>query len=333
MELKAGYKLTEVGVIPEDWDVRKLSDVIDSKRSIRYGIVQPGNFETNGCLMLRSQDYSKGWSNSYEMHRVNSFIENQYKNARLSKGDLIMTVVGAGIGQVVIAPDWLDKAIVSRSTARIAVDKLKAANEYILACLSSPIGYTQILNSQKEGAQPVISCIDLGNFIIPYPSVEEQTAIATAISDTDDLIRGLEKLIEKKRAIKQGAMQELLQPKEGWEVKKLGEVSNIVRGASPRPIEDPKWFDENSSIGWVRISDVTKSVKVLTETTQKLSELGIKNSRYVEQDNLIMSICATVGRPILTRINVCIHDGFVVFKNPHVDINYLYYFLNYIEKD
>ncbi|MEN9946704.1 MAG: hypothetical protein RLZZ293_1090 [Pseudomonadota bacterium] len=120
---------------------------------------------------------------------------------------------------------------------------------------------------------------------------------------------------------------------EDWEVKELGEIANIVRGASPRPIEDPKWFDENSPIGWVRISDVTKSIKSLTATTQKLSKLGIQSSRYVDEGNLIMSICATVGRPILTKLNVCIHDGFVVFRNPKIEINYLYYFLSYIEGD
>jgi type I restriction enzyme, S subunit len=231
MELVAEkYKQTEVGLIPSDWEVTKLCEVIETNRSIRYGIVQPGKFEPNGCLMLRSQDYSKGWSNSDEMHRVNAALENQYKNARLNKDDLIMTVVGAGIGQVVIAPDWLDKAIVSRSTARIAVDNTKAAKEYILCCLTSPLGVRQILDAQKEGAQPVISCLDLAKFNIPYPSLEEQTAIANALSDADALISGLEKLIAKKRNIKQGAMQKLLQPKEGWEVKKLGDVAEIYTG-------------------------------------------------------------------------------------------------------
>jgi len=233
--LPKGYKNTEVGVIPEDWEVTKLYEVIEANRSIRYGIVQPGKYEPNGCLMLRSQDYSKGWSNSDEMHRVNAALENQYKNARLNKDDLIMTVVGAGIGQVVIAPDWLDKAILSRSTARIAVDKTKAAKGYILSCLTSPIGVRQILDAQKEGAQPVISCLDLAKFNIPYPNLTEQTAIATALSDADALINSLSTLIAKKRNIKQGAMQELLQPnpdshREGWEVKKLGEIAEIYTG-------------------------------------------------------------------------------------------------------
>jgi type I restriction enzyme S subunit len=128
-------------------------------------------------------------------------------------------------------------------------------------------------------------------------------------------------------------MQQLLNPKDGWMMTKLGEIASIQRGASPRPIDSPIWFDESSKVGWVRISDVTKSVKYLFETAQKLSEEGIKNSRYVQAGELIMSICATIGRPILTAIDVCIHDGFVVFYKPMVDKEFLYYSLTYIEEE
>jgi len=118
---------------------------------------------------------------------------------------------------------------------------------------------------------------------------------------------------------------------EDWEVKKLKETAFIYRGASPRPIENPKWFDESSKVGWVRISDVTNSTKYLSITTQRLSEQGMKNSRYVESNNLIMSICATVGRPIITKMNVCIHDGIVVFEKPKINKEFLYYYLSSIE--
>ncbi|WP_295624610.1 restriction endonuclease subunit S [uncultured Nitrosomonas sp.] len=120
---------------------------------------------------------------------------------------------------------------------------------------------------------------------------------------------------------------------EDWDSTKLGYLANIQRGASPRPINSPVWFDDNSSVGWLRISDVSKAKKYLYETTQFLSQKGIENSRYVEQDNLVMSICATVGRPILTRLNVCIHDGFVVFKTITVSKEYLYYVLSDIERN
>jgi len=237
MPTETQFKQTDIGLIPEDWEVTNLSEIIEPNRNIRYGIVQPGKYEPSGCLMLRSQDYSKGWSNSDGMHRVNSTLENQYKNARLNKDDLIMTVVGAGIGQVVIAPDWLDKAIASRSTARIAIDKTKAAKEYVLCCLTSPLGVRQVLDVQKEGAQPVISCLDLEKFSIPYPTISEQEAIAEVLSDTDALIGALEKRIAKKRLIKQGAMQTLLTPKDDWEVKKLGEIADITSAGVDKKIK------------------------------------------------------------------------------------------------
>ncbi len=117
-----------------------------------------------------------------------------------------------------------------------------------------------------------------------------------------------------------------------WDVLPLVKSArSISRGASPRPIQSPRWFDQKSSVGWVRISDVTRSSRYLMETTQKLSDAGIRNSRFVQSGSLIMSICATVGRPIETEIDVCIHDGFVVFDQPSVDQSFLYHVLKDLE--
>ena len=119
---------------------------------------------------------------------------------------------------------------------------------------------------------------------------------------------------------------------EEWEVIPLSKTAKrITRGASPRPIDSPVWFDARSSVGWVRISDVTRSGRYLLETTQRLSDAGIRRSRPVPSGSLIMSICATVGRPIETRINTCIHDGFVVFDQPTIDQSFLYHTLTDLE--
>ncbi|WP_025446844.1 restriction endonuclease subunit S [Helicobacter pylori] len=118
-----------------------------------------------------------------------------------------------------------------------------------------------------------------------------------------------------------------------WQKVRLGDIAEIKRGASPRPIENPKWFCTNSNIGWVRISDISKNSRFLYKTAQKLSKKGIEKSRFIKQNSLIMSMCATIGKPIITKIDTCIHDGFVVFENPKIDLNYLYYFLCYIEKE
>lgn len=243
LDIPTGYKQTEVGVVPEDWAVTTLQTVLDPLRSVRYGIVQPGEFVPRGPLMLRSQDYSKGWTTPDEMHRVSFALEKQYRNARIRAGDLIMTIVGAGIGQVVFAPRWLDGALLSRSTGRVAVDPSKAASRFIAACLESPSGKRQVMDCQKEGAQPVVSCPDLARFLIPLPSLAEQEAIAEALGDADALIESLEQLVAKKRHLKQAAMQQLLTGKkrlpgfEGeWESKTVGELVDMVRnGAVYRP--------------------------------------------------------------------------------------------------
>jgi len=80
-----------------------------------------------------------------------------------------------------------------------------------------------------------VSKSNLKKILIPIPTLAEQTAIATALSDADGLITSLEKLIAKKRNIKQGAMQELLRPKEGWVVKKLGEIGEVIIGLTYKP--------------------------------------------------------------------------------------------------
>lgn len=113
--------------------------------------------------------------------------------------------------------------------------------------------------------------------------------------------------------------------------KKIGSFSKVRRGASPRPIDDPKYF--GGDVGWVRIADVTASKKFLRKTTQYVSELGEKNSVRVDRGDLIMSICGTIGRPVIIDIPACIHDGFVqLYDIKDSDTEFLYYSLQFSEE-
>lgn len=122
-------------------------------------------------------------------------------------------------------------------------------------------------------------------------------------------------------------------PKE-WQIAKIEEICRVRRGASPRPISDPKYFSENGR-GWIRISDVTDSHKYLRETTQYLSDKGVSKSVKVDPGDLIMSICATIGKPIILDMRACIHDGFVWFSrlSGEIDTEYLFYLLQMEERN
>ena len=113
-----------------------------------------------------------------------------------------------------------------------------------------------------------------------------------------------------------------------WSSLKIKRTTNIKRGSSPRPIDDPKYFDdEKGEYHWIRISDVSKSGRYLTHTEQKLSELGSSLSHKLNEDEIVMSISGSVGKVFITKTKCCIHDGFVTFENPKVERDFLYYLL------
>ena len=112
---------------------------------------------------------------------------------------------------------------------------------------------------------------------------------------------------------------------EHWEVISIKHLSSVKRGASPRPIDDQKYFDDSGDYAWVRIADVSKAGMYLTSTTQRLSELGSSLSVKLEADELFVSIAGTVGKPCLTISKACIHDGFVYFPDLKINNKFLYY--------
>ena len=114
---------------------------------------------------------------------------------------------------------------------------------------------------------------------------------------------------------------------EDWEQRKLGDLAEIVRGASPRPISDPKWFDNNSNVGWLRIADVTAQDGRIRYLEQKISELGQEKTRVIKTPHLLLSIAATVGKPVINYVPTGVHDGFLIFLNPKFNILYIFWWL------
>ena len=112
---------------------------------------------------------------------------------------------------------------------------------------------------------------------------------------------------------------------EGWRSLMIKRLSPVKRGASPRPIDDPKYFDTDGEFAWVRIADVSASERYLENTTQTLSELGASLSVKRYPGDIFLSIAGTVGKPIISKIKCCIHDGFVYFPKLKINPEYLYY--------
>ena len=297
------YKQTEIGVIPEDWGVVSLVDIVDSSRSIRYGIVQPGKYDMHGRYMIRGQDYSlvKGWASPDEFFRVTPEVEIPYKNARVKTGDLIMTIVGY-CGHVEEIPEWLDGANLTQTTARIAILPRKADSRFCKYVIQSEIGLKQVGYFIKGAAQPGLNCGDVEKFRIPLPSVHEQRKISHQIFTIDQFIGSIQQLIEKKRDIKQSAMQELLTGKtrlpgfnDEWQMKVLGDVGKV------RMCKRIFNHETNTSGGvpFYKIGTFGKAADAYI--SQDLYDSYRTKFAFPDFGSILISAAGTIGRTVIYR--------------------------------
>jgi type I restriction enzyme, S subunit len=198
MNVPEGFKQTEVGVIPDDWDVKKMSDLSSMKSGEAITSKNIHNTDKYPCF---GGNGLRGYTSSYTHHGDFALIGRQ--GALCGNVQFVAGIFFASEHAVVVTPQ-------ERTDIKWLYYMLLAMN----------------LNQYAESsAQPGLSVEKINKLPIPIPPTKaEQTAIAAALSDMDALIEGVEKLLEKKRRIKQGAMQELLRPKEGWKIHKLDEL-------------------------------------------------------------------------------------------------------------
>jgi type I restriction enzyme S subunit len=235
------YKQTEVGVIPSDWEVKRLSDL----SSLITKGTTPKRFTDTGVIYVKIESLAGDEINTEKCLFIDDLThKTDLKRSILNEGDLLFAIAGATIGKCTIVP----KEIIPANTNQaLAIIRLKEGENkmYVFYFLKSTLMQKYIIDNIAGGAQPNLNLAQIGGYFFPLPpTLAEQTAIATALSDTDALIGSVEKLIAKKRNIKQGVMQQLLsstgsdgKPKEGWVVKKLGEVLKIKHGKDQKEIQ------------------------------------------------------------------------------------------------
>lgn len=273
MQLKEGYKFTDVGVIPKDWITYSVRDLIELLT----------DYDANGSFSsvaenVKVYDYEEfAWyvrstdlENNSSLNNVKYVDEPSYKflkKTSLYGGELLFLKRG-DIGNVYLFEMKTERATVAPNLYLLKLNQI-SDSKYLFYYFVSKVGQRQLKSKNASSTLGALYKDDVKSIIVPLPPTKtEQTAIATALSDADALINSLEKLIAKKRNIKQGAMQQLLKPKEGWEVKKL---------------PDLVWFQEGPG---VRNSQFTSSgVKLLNGTNIEDGKLILeKTDRYISEN-------------------------------------------------
>lgn len=224
-EIKHGYKKTDIGVIPEEWNlslVRNLG-VFSKGSGISRAESNTGKLPSirYGEIYTVHNDYIKKFS---------SFISTEVakKAKRLKCGDILFTASGEtkeDIGKCVAFIHDIE----AYAGGDIIILSPRNANSLFLGFLfNAPYVVKQKANKGQGDAIVHITKASVGDITVALPeSVNEQTAIATALSDTDALIAAMDKKIAKKQQIKQGTMQRIMKPKENWKTSKLGDLTKL----------------------------------------------------------------------------------------------------------
>lgn len=235
MEVRAGYKQTEVGVIPEHWETRPCSQLSDR---IMVGIViRPTQYYVpHGIPAFRSANIREDGINDLDLVFISEKSNALLAKSQTRTGDVLTVRTGyPGTSAVVrrhhAGANCIDIIITRPSTAALDSD-------YLAIWVNSSFGKEQVLRNQGGLAQQHFNVGDMRNLVVALPPLPEQRTIAAALSDVDALLEGLTRIIGKKRDLKQAAMHQLLTGqtrlpgfRRVWEVKRLGDVGTFLKGS------------------------------------------------------------------------------------------------------
>jgi len=235
MEVKPGCKTTQIA-ITDGWREVQLAWCVQLGAPICYGILMPGEHFRSGVPVVKVKDIINGKIQESGLLYTHPSIDNAYKRSKLNQRDVLITIRGT-TGRVALVSASLDGANITQDTARVRImDEIDAQFIYY-AMQSEPVQQQVALHTIGQAVKG-INIRDVKELVLALPdSISEQRAIAAALSDVDALLDGLDRLIAKKRDLKQAAMQQLLTGQTrlpgfsgAWEVRRLGSVMRFQVG-------------------------------------------------------------------------------------------------------
>lgn len=331
-----------IGEIPEEWNLRKIKYIF----RISSGTTpKSDNLEywDGDIPWVTPADYKTENEYIYHGRKFLSKAGLEAANLQLLPVNSIVLSKRAPIGAVAITAAEL--TINQGCIAGIPIDDCSVRYYYFILSIC-----TEQLNLLGSGTTfKELSAQDFGNFIVPTPDVAVQERIADYLdrkcSQIDAIIARQQEVIEKLKAYKLSVITEAvtkgLNPHapmkdsgvewigeipEQWETASISRVATVVRGASPRPAGDPRYFN-GQDVPWITVAEVTKDDgKYIFSTESYLTKEGAECSRLVEKGTLLLSNSgATLGVPKVTLITGCINDGSVAFLDLNIEQMYLLY--------
>lgn len=344
MELKSGYKQTEVGVIPEDWGNCTIQDLIDRNVIVEHldgnhGELYPRSHEFRGFGVpyITANDLTGRGVSFANCKFLPENRARQFRKGLARNGDVLFAH-NATVGPTGLLSTNLDYVILSTTATYFRCDLEELNNEFFLYLLQSPLfipQYQAVMSQSTRNQVPITAQRKL--LVVIPPTLAEQEAIAEALSDADALIDSLEQLITKKRQLKQGAMQNLLTGKKRlpsfsgeWRTVPLVDViDHCSSGATPYRGRAEFY---KGTVKWISSGEL--NYNVIGDTIEHISEEAVRktNLKIHPAGTFLMAItgleaagtrgsCGIVGSPATTN-----QSCMAIYPNEELLTEYLFHY-------
>ena len=324
MEVKSGYKQTEVGILPETWEIKTLGELTTLLTNGFVGTATTHYTEAdNGVTYIQGFNVEENSFNLTGIKKVSREFHELNSKSHLREGDLL-TIQTGDVGLTTIVPKEFEGAnchalIISR------FKKEKAFPKFFSQYFNSPFCRQRLKNIETGTTMKHLNVTDMLKFQLPLPPLPEQRAIAAALSNVDSLLSAFEALLAKKRLIKQGAMQELLTGKkhlsgfaDDWETKKFSDLVTVRKQKiNPRTSKE--------SLFCVELEHIEQGTGRLVGSTETDNIVSIK-SVFRKGDVLFGKLRAYLRKYWLAdRDGVCTTEIWPLIPNPGVVVkDYLF---------
>lgn len=312
-----GYKKTRIGIIPEEWEVKALSDVChvtmgQSPKSEFY------NDEKEGLPLIQGNADIKNGKTFPKIYTTDI-------TKRCFPNDIILSV-RAPVGEV----SWsVHEACIGRGVCSISTREGYDNKFLFYYLLDNEVKWEKYSQGSTFKA---VNSRDIRAFPVLNIPLLEQQQIAEILSTWDRAIELKEALIKEKEEQKKGFMQLLLKKDNQYEVVKLEEISKTSSGGTPKRTVSEYY---NGDIPWVVISDITSSGKYLYDTATKITKKGLENSsaKLYPKDVILYAMYASIGECTIAKEKVSSNQAILCIdlNKEKADLEYVYYYLNSIK--
>ena len=317
----------------DNWKIIKLGDF----KYIKGYPFKSKDYKKNGNRVIRVSDISDNYIKNDNPIFVSDEIKAKCNNWEVQTGDIVVTTVGSKppmwdsiVGKPLLIRNEYEGNLLNQNNVMFKIGDINLA-KIIFENLKTDKYVSFISEIYRGNAnQASITVEELTNYNILIPEYKsEQKEIADVLTNIDNLIENLKKLIDKKEKIMLAIMEkkfEEYKKNNTGIIVKLGDCTSMYSGGTPNTA-NKKYY--NGNINWLSITDISNSEKYIKETKVKITELGLKNSaaKVFPKDTLFFAMYASVGKVIISQTDMASSQAILGMRCEKIDREFLYYYL------